>query len=351
MNQTLPVEDALLAIASVTKRYGKTTAVDDVSLTLAAGETLAIVGPSGCGKSTLLKSIAGLESVDEGTIHLGGRLLCGNGTHLPTEKRGIGIVFQDLALFPHLSVKDNVEFGIRHGHYNSGDNASIADMMDLVGLGGMENRFPHELSGGEQQRVAIARALALQPELVLLDEPFSHLDRGLSVQVRTEAMAALRAAGASVVLVTHDQEEALAVGDHVAVMRDGTLQQVGTPYEVFYHPATPFVARLVGEADFLPGTRQGAVASTALGELKVAAGDDGDVTVMVRPHDVTLGVDSSGSSTAKVVSTEFRGSHTLHVVDLGDGVTVRALTAPGDAVPVGERVTVGRTSDSPLHTL
>ncbi|GAA3604246.1 ABC transporter ATP-binding protein [Marihabitans asiaticum] len=350
----------VLDLDAVTKRFGATTAVDEVSLQMTPGEVLVVVGPSGCGKSTMLRIIAGLVGIDAGTVSLAGREVAGEGVFVPVEERGVGIVFQDLALFPHLSVADNVGFGLgtaRRGRGRRRDEgrARVAELLELVGLADKAERYPHQLSGGEQQRVAIARALALQPPLVLLDEPFSHLDKGLSARVRTEAMDALRAAGASVVLVTHDQEEALAVGDRVAVMRDGVLVQVGTPAEIFHAPADEFVATFLGEADFLAGERRGSAALTALGELPVLPGPDGRVQVMVRPHDLTVHprarghqLGGEGGVPGRVARAEFRGGQVMHLVTLADGVSVRCLTDHRDAQPKGAEVLVPRPLGHPL---
>ncbi len=374
----------VLECASVTKRFGATTAVNEISLSLARGEALAIVGPSGCGKSTLLRMMAGLTTLDSGTIHVGGVEVAGPSTFVPAERRGVGIVFQDLALFPHLSVADNVAFGLARGSADrsatrstrrgwrrprgqspvadvtrpadrtSGSNERVREMLELVGLSRFGDRFPHQLSGGEQQRVAIARALALNPEVVLLDEPFSQLDRGLAARVRDEAIQALRAAGASVVLVTHDQDEALAVGDRVAVLQAGRLVQLGEPEEVFHRPINRFVSTFLGEADFVSGLRQGETAETVLGALPVIQGPDGDVEVMTRPHDLTvvplMGEGSAGikGGAGIVQRVEFRGGDVLHHVVLDAGPSLRALTSHTHKVAVGQRVLVPAPVAHPL---
>ncbi len=381
----------VLECVGVTKRFGATTAVNEISLSLARGEALAIVGPSGCGKSTLLRMMAGLTSLDSGTITVGGREVAGPSTFVPAERRGVGIVFQDLALFPHLSVADNVAFGLtrqgaagssaarsmqrgwrrwrgsaestdattesneatnqRNGTQGEANDQRVREMLELVGLSRFGDRFPHQLSGGEQQRVAIARALALNPDVVLLDEPFSQLDRGLAARVRDEAIQALRAAGASVVLVTHDQDEALAVGDRVAVLQSGRLVQLAEPEEVFHRPINRFVSTFLGEADFLSGVRHGDSVDTVLGPLPVFAGPDGDVDVMTRPHDLTVRplpgmpwdgteLDRAGGAVGVVNRLEFRGGDVLHHVTLDAGPTIRALTSHTDKVAVGQRVLV-----------
>ncbi|HKJ11397.1 MAG TPA: ABC transporter ATP-binding protein [Ornithinimicrobium sp.] len=348
----------VLECRRVTKRFGAATAVADLSLSVGRGETVAVVGPSGCGKSTLLRMMAGLTGLDGGSVHVGGREVAGPDTFVPAERRGVGIVFQDLALFPHLTVAENVAFGLRRstGRWSRSQRAEptgrVQSMLELVGLTRFARRYPHELSGGEQQRVAIARALALNPQVVLLDEPFSQLDRGLAARVRDEAIQALRAAGASVVLVTHDQDEALAVGDRVAVLQAGRIVQLAEPEEVFHRPVNRFVSTFLGEADFVSGVRQGSSADTVLGPLPVYPGEDGDVEVMTRPHDLTVRAvgeadlyrdrdpRSLGGGLGFVRRLEFRGGDVLHHVQLDAGPSVRALTSHTHKVAVGERVLV-----------
>ncbi len=340
--------EVLLSCVDVTKAYGTTTALDRVDLDVRPGETLSVIGPSGCGKSTLLRVIAGLTGIDAGTVTLAGREVSGSTVFVPAERRGVGIVFQDLALFPHLSVADNIGFGLRFGNGRVRARADgldrVGQMLDLVGLADKAARFPHELSGGEQQRVAIGRALALDPKLVLLDEPFSHLDRGLAVTVRNEAMQMLHRAGATVVLVTHDQGEALAVAVRVAVMQAGRIVQVDSPAVVFHEPASEFAAAFLGEADFLVGRREGAVAHTVLGAVLVGAGRNGPVRVLLRPHHVTAVAAASDRSAdgapATVEHVEFRGGASLHVLRLVSGESVRALLPYSAAFAAGDPVVV-----------
>lgn len=346
-----PLGQPLLQVHNVVKTYGTTTAVDEVSMVLHRGEVAAIVGPSGCGKSTLLRIIAGLETADAGQVELAGKVVSGDGIYVPVEQRGIGIVFQDLALFPHLTVKRNVAFGLKYAKPSDTDHDDrIAEMLELVGLADKAHRGIHELSGGEQQRVAIARALVLKPEVVLLDEPFSHLDRGLARQVRDEAMEVLHTAGASAILVTHDQEEAMAVSDQLAVMRAGTLVQADTPATIYHHPADDFVASFLGEADFLDGQRTGAVARTVVGDVPVVPGEDGPVRVVIRPHDLTVvpgDLDAAGVQ-GVVVHSEFRGGSVVHKVVVAQGVTVRALATHDAPINLGDTVVVPCPQDHPF---
>ncbi|HET7329050.1 MAG TPA: ABC transporter ATP-binding protein [Nocardioidaceae bacterium] len=339
--------DVVLALESVTKSYGDVVAVDRVSLDVERGELLAVLGPSGCGKSTLLRSVAGLVRINGGRIRTGGREVVGPRTWMPPERRSVGVVFQDSALFPHLSVAGNVAFGLARRAPDR--DARAREMLALVGLEQMAERYPHELSGGEQQRVALARALAPGPSVVLLDEPFSHLDRNLRVHVREETVAVLRAAGATAVLVTHDQEEALAVGDRIAVMRTGRIEQVDVPTTVFHRPMSRFVATFMGEADFVPGSLTTGRARTVLGDLPVLPGTTaGPVEVMVRPHDLEVRPDEHGPAT--VARTEFRGATMLHELRLDDGAVLRALQPHTAPVPVGTRVAVRVVGDHPLVT-
>ena len=240
-----------LEIQGLVKTYDGVGAVDGIDIELGPKELLALVGPSGCGKSTVLRSIAGLVSIDSGSIRLGGELVDDGSAHLPPERRQVGLVFQEHALFPHLTVRDNIGFGIR-GLSASDTRSRVDDMLELVSLGAFRDRFPHELSGGERQRVALARALAPRPSLMLFDEPFASLDHNLRVQLRQEVVGVLRATGTPAVFVTHDQREALTIGDRIAVMRAGRIVQLATPAEVFHRPADGFVASFMGEVSFLP---------------------------------------------------------------------------------------------------
>ncbi|HSJ43407.1 MAG TPA: ABC transporter ATP-binding protein [Euzebyales bacterium] len=328
--------DRVLQLEDATKRYGDVTALNGVSLAARRGELLAVVGPSGCGKTTLLHVIAGLTDVDAGRVTIGGRVVAGAGAWVPPEDRRVGIVFQEHALFPHLTVADNVSFGLPRG---AGRRARCAEALDLVHLAHMGDRYPHELSGGEQQRVALARALGPRPTVVLLDEPFSNLDANLRVRLRRETAAVLRASGTTAVFVTHDRQEALSIGDRVAVLNDGRLEQVDRPEVVFHVPRTRFVATFIGEADLLAGEVRGCVADTVVGALPVTGVDaDGRVDVMVRPHEVV--VEIAGDANATVGHGEFRGAHVLHVLVLDGGGELRCEVPHTRALEEGARVRV-----------
>lgn len=336
------VDDAL-DLRSVTKRFGSVTAVDDVSFGLDSGELLALVGPSGCGKSTLLRTIAGLDPIDDGSIVLNGVTVDDHRHHVPPEKRHIGLVFQEHALFPHLTVAANVGFGVR-GVSRNESRARVADALELVDLAGYEHRYPHELSGGERQRIALARALAPRPALMLLDEPFASLDPNLRVQLRGHVVSALRATSTPAVFVTHDQHEALGVGDQVAVMRAGRIEQLDTPAVVFHKPANRFVAAFMGEASFLPITLGECGPSTSIGPLDTDGVPASGTVAMVRPDDLVFVPDPAAD--AEVVDAEFRGASWSCSVRLADGSLVLTTVSHLRAFPPG---TVGRIELVPGH--
>ena len=329
-----------LALAGVGKRYGRVHAVRALDLDVAPGEVLTLIGPSGCGKSTLLRLVAGLEEPDSGRIEVGGQVVADGRTWCPPERRRVGMVFQDHALFPHLDVGRNVAFGL-DGMARARRTARVAEVLDLVGLASLAGRHPHELSGGEQQRVALARALAPRPAVVLLDEPFSSLDENLRAQVRADTLAALRETGSAAVLVTHDQTEALSLGDRIAVMRAGVVEQVDTPTTVYEQPANRFVATFMGDADFLPAHVHNALLTCEIGVVSTVPGwghTDVDVEVMLRPHEVALTVDPN--SPARVEQVAYHGAFVLHRVRLASGRTLRSWQQHGVRHPVGTPVAV-----------
>ncbi|MQA86389.1 MAG: ATP-binding cassette domain-containing protein [Streptosporangiales bacterium] len=333
--------EAVLELRGISKRFGSVVAVDEVSLEVAEGELVALVGPSGCGKSTLLRLVAGLEHPDRGEILVRGDRVAGPRAWRPPERRRVGIVFQDHALFPHLTVAANVAFGL-DGWPAARRRARVDEVLDLVAMSGYADRYPHELSGGEGQRVALARALAPQPAVLLLDEPFSNLDRNLRVQIREDTTAILERAGVTVLFVTHDQQEALAVGRRVAVMRDGRVEQADLPDRVFHAPTNRFVATFMGDADFLPARLDRRELVTEAGRLPAppglggAAGEAG-MEVMARPHEVAIDPDGRD---ARVVAAEFQGAFVLYRVALASGRIVRSLQPHTAVYPVGTRVAV-----------
>lgn len=321
-----------LRIIGATKAFGATVAVDGVDLDVADGELLALVGPSGCGKSTLLRLVAGLMGLDAGTIAIGGRVVDDGVRRIEPEERRVGLVFQEHALFPHLTVAENVTFGLR-ALPKSEQQRRCREWLDVVGLGDHGGRYPHELSGGERQRIALARALAPQPSLVLLDEPFASLDTNLRAQIRRDVVATLRAAGTPALFVTHDQQEALAVGDRVAVMCKGRILQVDSPESVYLRPRSRFVAEFMGETNILTLD-----ADTA--ELGLASAPDG-AQVAVRPDDVIVHVDDAEVGVkAVVLSAEYRGSVWSYTLQLPSGVVLRSTQPHGMRLPVGSVVHV-----------
>jgi len=315
------------------KRFGREPVLRGIDLRVAEGAILALLGPSGCGKTTLLRSLAGLERADAGTVSIGGRPVVGPGVDVPPERRRVGMVFQDWALFPHLDVGANVGYGLPRKE-RSPDR--IESALDLVGLAGMARRQPGTLSGGQQQRVALARAIAPEPSVLLLDEPFSNLDTTLRVQVRTELHHLLVDLGVTAVFVTHDQEEAFVLGDEVAVMLEGEIVQQATPAELYAHPATPWVAEFVGDANLLSAEAAGGSARTALGEVALLAGGDGPTTVLLRPEDLRL---VTGGD-ALVELTEYFGHDTVYLVRTADGTVVRVRAGAAPTHRRGDQVTV-----------
>jgi iron(III) transport system ATP-binding protein len=332
----------LLSLLRVTKRFAaaEPPAVDDLSFEVAAGRILALLGPSGCGKTTTLRLIAGFESPDAGRIAIAGRTVSdahAGGVLVPPEARGVGVVFQDYALFPHLDVAANVAFGLpRAGRSARRDR--VREVLDLVGLAELGERFPHELSGGQQQRVAVARALAPAPAVLLLDEPFSNLDADLRAQMRDEVERILRTTGTTAIFVTHDQEEAFTIADQVGVLHAGRLEQLGAPETIYHRPATPFVAEFVGAADFLPGIVTTAGVVTEIGVFgNVEGREPGEkVRVMIRPDDVTFVPDPAGE--AVIVRRYFRGSETLYCLGLASGHRVHSSQPSSAALAAGTRV-------------
>ncbi|MFC8850029.1 MULTISPECIES: ABC transporter ATP-binding protein [unclassified Micromonospora] len=339
--------ETMLAVAGLTRSYGTVPALAGVDLDVRSGTLLAVLGPSGCGKTTLLRCVAGFERADSGGIAVAGRPVAADRVHVPPHRRRVAVVPQEGALFPHLSVADNVGYGLDRAARRSG---RVEEVLALVGLGGYGPRMPHQLSGGQQQRVAVARALAPRPPLVLLDEPFSALDAQLRTELRADVRQALRADGATAVLVTHDQGEALSMADAVAVMDAGRIVQCGPPAEVYRDPATPWVARFVGDAVLLPATVADAVALTPLGRLPLrgaatGGGGTGGVatggaaTVLIRPEQIRLA--ATGGPLATVVRQDFHGHDALTTLRLDDGTVLTARTLDeGAALAAGAQVAV-----------
>ena len=312
-----------ISVRGLAKHFGRVAAVDGLDLEAQDGQITALLGPSGCGKTTTLRLISGFERPEQGSIELAGRTLSGNGTFVPPERRRIGLVFQDYALFPHLDVRANVAYALPA----DAPPAGVDELLELVGLGDIGDRSPHELSGGQQQRVALARALAARPDAILLDEPFSNLDASLRDRMRREVREILLESGAVSIFVTHDQEEALSIADRVAVMREGRIEQVGPPEEVYSRPASRWVAEFLGDADVLPATVRAGTVECELGMLPVDPQFDGPAEVIVRPESISLttgpGPGGVTAKKARVVRREFYGHDQLLHLELESGLRLR----------------------------
>jgi iron(III) transport system ATP-binding protein len=332
--------EPVVELREVGKAYGGVVAVRSLTLSVRRGAIVALLGPSGCGKSTTLRLIAGLEDPDNGEIRLAGRTVAGAGRPVPPEARQLGMVFQDYALFPHLTVEANIAFPL--DRLPRGERrARVAELLDLAGLAGYGGRYPHELSGGQQQRVALARALAPRPAIVLLDEPFSNLDATMRKEMREELRDVLQAAGAAALLVTHDQEEAFSLADRIAVMDRGTLLQVDSPRQLYRRPASRAVAALVGEANFLPGEARGADAGCALGSVPLVEPTHGAVELLIRPEALAVLPDPAGP--ARVRAVTYTGASQSVRLSLPDGTSLRARTGPDLALAPDMAVRVAVT--------
>ena len=301
--------------------------VKNLSLHLQPGNILCLLGPSGCGKTTTLRAIAGFEKLTAGEIRLQSQILASTSVHVPAEQRRIGMVFQEYALFPHMSVEANMAFGLYH--WAAADRqARVQELLDVVGLQGLDHRFPHELSGGQQQRVAIARALAPKPLMLLLDEPFSNLDPDMTIKMRQELSRILRHTQTTAILVTHDHEEAFAMADQVAVMQDGVLIQCDTPEEIYQQPSSAFVAEFIGQANMIPGIIHNGHIETEIGPLPHQSDvqSESRALVMIRPTDIQLTPSESGLG--RIESRQFQGSQTLYAIRLKSGQLIHCCMKP-----------------------
>jgi iron(III) transport system ATP-binding protein len=340
-----------LVITRLAHDFGDQQVLKDISLSVAAGEILCLAGPSGCGKSTLLRLIAGLEQVQAGSIRIDDELIADPHHYRLPEQRDIGLVFQDYALFPHLSVIDNVAFGL-HRLPRAQRNQQAHAMLERVGLAERARDLPHVLSGGQQQRVALARALAPDPRLLLLDEPFSNLDVRLRHRMRVDTLHLLKASGTTSIMVTHDPEEAMFMADRIALMQHGRILQIGTPQEIYHHPVSPFAAEFFGDINRLSGTvYDGDVSGDVfklLGPIAAPEFPNGsEVLVLIRPEAIKLTPVTHGSATARVVETHLLGAVSmvvLHILDDNDSITELQVQVPGDQHPQPDSL-VGFTLD------
>jgi len=342
-----------IRIEGVTKRYGAVAAVKDLTLAVADREFVTLLGPSGCGKTTLLRLLAGFIRPDAGTIRVGNAVLSSPGAVVPPERRGMGMVFQNYAVWPHKTVYDNVAFGLEVRRVSAAETRTrMSRVLELVNLGGLERRYPNELSGGQQQRVALARSLVVEPAILLLDEPLSNLDAKLRERMRWELKDLQRRTGITFVYVTHDQAEAMALSDRIAVMHEGALMQYGTPREVYARPASRIVADFMGLVNLLPASvlrAAGDASQVAVGgahavavALPAGAREGQAVQVAVRPENIAVaagdGGGSAGAVPAKVVEVTFLGNLTDCHVTLDDGTRLRVQAGSGDVLEVGQPV-------------
>jgi putative spermidine/putrescine transport system ATP-binding protein len=350
--ETTPRAGVEVRLENLQRRYGAVTALDDLSLTLAAGELVALLGPSGCGKTTALRLLAGLEEADGGRVVIGGQDVTG----LPANKRDVGMVFQSYSLFPHMVAWENVAFGLQMRKVGAAERKKRAiEMLDLVGLAGFADRYAVQLSGGQQQRVALARALAIRPKVLLLDEPLSALDAKVRSRLRDEIRRVQLEVGITTLFVTHDQEEALAIADRVGVMNAGHIEQLGPPTLVYTRPATPFVAEFVGLTNRLPGQVKSGMVEVRGTQLPLVQPNEaqGPAIALVRPEAVSLTTDgdmADGPLVGTVIAVAFLGATSRVTVDLGGGVTVLAQmpTSAAAGHPAGTRVRLALRDDPVL---
>jgi iron(III) transport system ATP-binding protein len=346
--------ESVLSIAGVTREFGPECAVEDLSLEVRDGELLTLLGPSGCGKTTTLRLIAGLERPTAGTIDIAGERVADGETFRAPEQRDVGIVFQDFALFPHLTVAENVAFGI--DHWEAPDRKRrVEGLLDLVDMTGMGDRRPNQLSGGQQQRVALARSLAPEPDVLLLDEPFSNLDVRLRVEMREEVRKILKRTGVTAVSVTHDQEEALSISDRVAIMNDGTIEQVGDPGVVFENPESRFVASFLGQASFISARVTAGAIETGIGSFPtdllngpVEAYDGAHVDVLVRPDDLQALPTTEATADGYVSHRQYQGPSFVYRVTLHSGEVVHCLHNHSELFEPGQPVEIDLTADHAL---
>jgi len=327
-------KSAYVQLVNLSKHFGKVRALDGLNLDIAQGELVALLGPSGCGKTTALRALAGLQDLDSGSIHVDSKDI----TFVAPNKRNMGMVFQAYSLFPHMNARENVEYGLRmkaHRVPSSDRKKRAADLLELVGLSTHANHFPHQMSGGQQQRVALARALAIEPQVLLLDEPLSALDAKVRTQLREEIRRIQLEVGTTTLFVTHDQEEALGIADRVGVMRQGILEQIAAPTELYERPLTSFVAEFVGLTNPLPAKVASGSAEVLGVQVPTVAGSitSGSGLALIRPE--WFKVEASTSGNAKIFAVSFLGSTCRLTIDLADGTRIRAQVPSADASNLG----------------
>jgi len=337
----------LLKVDNIACQYDDEKIFDSLSFHVNRGEIVSLLGPSGCGKTTALRAIAGFEPITRGFIRLNGNIVSQENASVPPEKRHIGMVFQDYALFPHLNVMENIAFGLRQ-YSKTAQREQVDHMIDAVGLGGYQKRFPHELSGGQQQRVALARALAPHPNLLLMDEPFSNLDVELRERLSIDVRNILKKEGITGILVTHDQHEAFAISDKVGVMHNGLILQWDTPYNLYHEPAHRFVADFVGQGSFIKATMTTPDSfDTVLGVLKANRAYPFDigstVEILLRPDDIVP--DRQGPIKATIVERAFKGAEILYTLALPTGETLLSLFPSHCNYPIGKKVAARAAAD------
>jgi iron(III) transport system ATP-binding protein len=340
MKNTADNNSPLLNVNNVSIAYGNSTVVHHVSLQLAQGEIGCLLGPSGCGKTTLLRSIAGFETIRSGEISLAGTIVTNQKIQLAPEKRNIGMVFQDFALFPHLSVAENIRFGIRHLSKKA-QQTRVSELLTLIGLEGFESRYPHQLSGGQQQRIALARSLAPKPHLLLMDEPFSSMDIELREELAREVRAILKHENITAILVTHDQQEAFIMADTIGVIEQGTLVQWDNGYNLYHRPTTPFVADFIGQGVLIDGividkNNVKTSLATLRGIVPNVCKAGCTVRILVRPDDILH--DDNSPHTAQIVERNFLGSDYMYTLELEDGTQFHSLVHSHHKHAVGEKL-------------
>lgn len=340
---TLASNSPIIEVSGVSKRFSRSDnpAVSNLSFSINAGETLAILGPSGSGKTTTLRMIAGFEDPDAGEIRIGNKKVASPGFSVPTEKRGIGMVFQQFALFPHLTVEQNVAYGLAVPDASE-KSQRVNDALRLVGMEGYGKRYPQQLSGGQQQRVALARALAPQPIVLLMDEPFGSLDMSMRATMRREVKSILHQTNTTTILVTHDKDEAFALADKILLMNDGKLHQFGSPENVYHNPADRFVAEFVGTANFIPAKFENGKIVTELGSFTFTGDVPGrEFDLLLRPDDIQIESDARGNNS--VLRREFKGADNLYQIQLASGRTLWTNGSSFPALDNGEKVSLKLT--------